>query len=121
MKRNKTIYWTTTGIVGAMMLFGAYNGLTNPKFPEVYKHLGFPDYFRIELSTAEILGVIALLIPQIPTRIKEWAYAGFGIVFISATIAHICNSDPISETIAPIFFFAILAVSNIYFQKINRQ
>lgn len=117
MKRNKIIYWTATGIVGAMMLYGAYNGLTDPKFAEVYKHLGFPDYFRLELATAEIVGALVLLIPQVPARIKEWAYTGFGIVFISATIAHSCNGDPASHTLAPILFFGILAVSNIYFHK----
>ncbi len=119
MKKNKIIYWATTGIISVMMLFGAYSGFTNPQFPEVYKHLGYPDYFRVQLSTAELLGVLALFIPQIPARVKEWAYAGFGITFISASIAHICSGDPIFNAVAPMLYLGILVVSNIYFHKIK--
>jgi len=34
--------------------------------------LGFPDYFRVELALAKLLGVLALLVPVGP-RLKEWA------------------------------------------------
>src|SRR6186713_1683836 len=119
MKRNKIIYWTTTGLIGFLMLFGAYSGFTNPQFPGIYKHLGYPDYFRIQLSTAEVLGVLVLLIPQSPARVKEWAYAGFGIAFISASIAHICSGDPVLNAVIPLFYLGILAVSNIYLHRIK--
>jgi DoxX-like protein len=39
-------------------------------------HLGFPAYFRVELSWAKLLGVVLLLAP-VPARLKEWSYAGF--------------------------------------------
>jgi len=34
-------------------------------------HLGFPDYFRIELAFAKTIGALVLIIPKIPIRIKE--------------------------------------------------
>ena len=54
---------------------------------EAFTHLGFPDYFRVELAWAKLLGVVLLLAP-VPARLKEWAYAGFAITLGSALIAH---------------------------------
>ena len=59
---------------------------------EAFTHLGFPDYFRVELSWAKLLGVVLLLAP-VPARLKEWAYAGFAINLASALIAHLSVGD----------------------------
>ncbi len=119
MKKDKIIYWITTGLIGLMMLFSAYNYFTNPEMQAAFVHLGFPDYFRIELGTAKILGVAALLLPMTPKRLKEWAYAGFGLVFISAAIAHFVSGDPAPNFIAPLVFLGILAVSYTYSNKLK--
>ena len=120
MKKNIIIYWVTTGLLSFMMLFSAYNYFTNPQIMGAFKHLGFPDYFRIELGVAKIAGVLLLLIPQVPVKIKEWTYAGFGITFISAAIAHFSSGDPVSVAIMPVIFFVVLIVSNIYLYKQNK-
>jgi hypothetical protein len=101
------------------MLFSAYSYLTNPDMVNAFKHLGYPDHFRIELAAAKILGVVLLLIPQVPLKIKEWAYAGFGITFIAAFIAHISSGDPVTVASMPLVFFVVLVVSNIYLYKKN--
>ena len=119
MKKNSIIYWATTGIIALMMAFSAYSYLAKPEIAAAFKHLGFPDYFRIELAAAKILGALVLIIPQIPVRIKEWAYAGFGITFISATIAHLSSGDPASVASMPVIFLLGLLVSNIYLYKKN--
>jgi DoxX-like family len=59
---------------------------------EAFTHLGFPDYFRVELSLAKLLGVALILAPA-PARLKEWAYAGFAINLASALIAHLSVGD----------------------------
>ena len=115
MKKDKIIYWVTTGIIILIMLFSIYKIYT-----PLWEHLGFPDYFRTELVVVKILGLIVLLIPQIPARIKEWAYAGFGIVLISASVAHFSTGDPILNVVEPLGFFVILAVSNVYLHKISK-
>jgi len=120
MKKNNTIYWASTGLLSAMMLFSAYSYISNPQMAAGFKHLGFADYFRTELAIAKIAGVLVLLIPQIPVRVKEWAYAGFGITFISATIAHLSMGDPAAVAIMPVIFMAVLIVSNIYLHKKNK-
>jgi hypothetical protein len=118
MKKDKIFFWITTGIVTAMMLFSAFNYLTNEVMKGAFVHLGFPSYFRIELAVAKILGAIVLILPLIPNHLKEFAYFGFAITFISALIAHFSSGDPFSVAIAPLVFLGILAVSYWYFRRI---
>jgi hypothetical protein len=117
MKKNKIIYWASTGIISAMMLFSAYGYLTSEAMKAAFVHLGFPGYFRIELAIAKIIGAIVLLVPVIPKRIKEFAYLGFALTFISAFIAHISSGDPISVAMMPLIFSGILLASYIYNNK----
>lgn len=116
MKKNKIIYWASTLlmlITGAMV---APMYFTYPPFIEAFEHLGFPSYFRIELAVFKIIGALVVLLPMIPIRIKEWAYAGFGIVFISAIVAHGVE-DGMAKAAAPILPLVLLIVSNIYLHK----
>ena len=85
-------YWIVTALFCLQMSFTAYAQLRLPEVAEAFKHLGFPDYFRVELSLAKLLGVVLLLAP-VPARLKEWAYAGFAITLGSALIAHLSVGD----------------------------
>jgi hypothetical protein len=121
MRRDKTIYWTTTGIVCGIMAFSAVNfNLSHPfgPFERPFPHLGLPDYLRIELTIAKALGVLALLIPPVPRKVKEFAYFGFGITLISASIAHFSVGDSAMFVVDPLLFFSALIVSYLYFNKI---
>lgn len=84
-------YWTVTALFCLEMSFTAYYELVRlPEAAQAFANLGFPAAsFRIELSWAKVAGVAALLIPRIPARLKEWAYAGFAINLVSALIAHL--------------------------------
>ncbi|PCE66612.1 DoxX family protein [Sediminicola luteus] len=117
MKKNKIVFWVSTSIVGGMMAFSGFNYFSSPDMMAAFTHLGFPDYFRMELGVAKILGGFALLLPLVPKNIKEWAYAGFGITLISAIIAHMAMGDPISMAVAPAVFLGLLAVSYIFYKK----
>jgi hypothetical protein len=85
-------YWIATALLCLQMTFTAYAQLTLPQVAESFAHMGFPDYFRIELAWAKLLGVAALLAP-VPGRLKEWAYAGFAFTLVSAVIAHLAVGD----------------------------
>ena len=85
-------FWTVTGLLCLQIAFTAYAQLRLPQVAEAFAHLGFPDYFRIELSLAKLLGVLLLLAP-VPARLKEWAYAGFAMTLGSALIAHLSVGD----------------------------
>ena len=119
MKRDKTIYWISTALISLMMLFAAFSYFTSPMAKTGFAHLGFPDYFRIELGIAKILGVIALITPGIPARIKGFAYSGFIITFISAFIAHLSSGDPVTVALNPVIALIILSVSYIYYLRIT--
>ena len=116
MKTLKISYWATTGVVGLMMAYSAFSYLTNPDMKQAFHEIGFPDYFRVELAVAKLIGVVLLLAP-VPARYKEWAYAGFFIIFISAFIAHTSVGDPVSNRMAPLIFLALLLVSYITYHK----
>ena len=62
MKKDKIIFWITTGIVSVMMLFSAFNYLTNADMKAGFVHLGFPSYFRIDFAVIKILGAIVLVL-----------------------------------------------------------
>jgi hypothetical protein len=123
MTKDKAIYLVTTGMVCAVMSFSAINfNLANPLGPMkgAFAHLGFPSYFRIELTVAKTLGVLAILIPSIPSKVKEFAYFGFGITLISASIAHFSVGDSLPFVLDPLLFLAALITSYAYFIKFKR-
>src|SRR5215471_2314975 len=86
------VYWIVTALFCLQIGFTAYAQLRLPQVAEAFTHLGFPAYFRMELSWAKFLGVVLMLAP-VPARLKEWAYAGFAITLASALIAHFSVGD----------------------------
>jgi DoxX-like protein len=122
MTRNKAIYWIATGLVCAVMVYSAINfNLANPLGPMkgAFRHLLLPDYFRIELTIAKALGVLALLLPGVPSKVREFAYTGFAITLVSAAIAHFSVGDPFFFVIDPLIFLGALVMSYVYSQKLQ--
>jgi len=94
MKKSNTIaYWLFTALFALQMSFTAYAQLRLPQVAQMFEHLGFPSYFRVELSWVKLAGVAVLLVPRAPARLKEWAYAGFAICLGSAVLAHFAVGD----------------------------
>jgi hypothetical protein len=91
-KRSLIGFWIVTALFCLQITFTAYAQLRLPQVADAFAHLGFPAYFRVELSWAKLLGVVLLLAP-VPARLKEWAYAGFAINLASALIAHLAVGD----------------------------
>ena len=121
-KRDTIIYGLTTAAVCGVMAFSAVNfNLAEPLGPMkgAFTHLGYPSYFRIELTVAKVLGVLALLVPGVPRKAKEFAYFGFGITLVSASIAHFSVGDPALFVIDPLLFMGALIVSYVLF--LNRD
>ena len=95
MTRDRRItvgFWVVTALFCLQMAFTAYAQLMLPQVSDAFTHLGFPAYFRVEVSWAKLVGVLVLLAPA-PARLKEWAYAGFAIDLGSAIIAHLAVGD----------------------------
>ena len=118
MKTTKFIYYATTGIISGMMLFIAFETLTKPEVKVSMAHLGFPDYFRIELGISKIIGAVFLWLPV--RFLKEAAYIGFAIMFASASLAHFVVGDPSGKVIAGMAFLAILITSYACHTKLQK-
>lgn len=108
MKKKKTLYLIAKVFISLFMFFSAYFSWSHPNDLRL---LGFPDYFRIELVIAKVIGGILLLIPQTGRYLKEWIYAGFCICMVSAFIAHACSHDPVSKLFFVGVDFVLILVS----------
>ncbi|WP_109434012.1 DoxX family protein [Aquimarina sp. AU119] len=115
MKKDIVIFWITTGLI--FLFEGVLTAITadTEMAKESFRHLGYPQYFGVMLNVFKVLGACALIIPKVPHRIKEWAYAGFGIDFIAAFVSDLYVEG--TFPIAPLIAFAILTVSYIYYHK----
>lgn len=120
MKTTKILFWTTTILI--FLFEGVMPALTSQSemAKEGIRHLGYPQYFGNALVVFKILGVLALIIPKVPGRIKEWAYAGFAFDFIFASISHFAVDGIDFQGFFPLIVLAILIVSYVTYHKIQR-
>ncbi|MGY3052546.1 hypothetical protein ACVWYG_000736 [Pedobacter sp. UYEF25] len=118
-KKEKLVFWTATAVIA--LFEGLMPALTSQTelAKEGIRHLGYPDYFGNVLVAFKILGVLALLIPQVPRRVKEWAYAGFAYDFLFAAISHGFVDGINLQTFFPLVIFGILAISYVYYHKLD--
>ncbi len=121
MKKEKIIFWSATILIA--LFEGLMPALTfqTELAKEGIRHLGYPEYFGNALVICKVLGVLALIIPQIPKRVKEWAYAGFAFDFIFASISHGAVDGINFQTFFPFIVLAVLAVSYVYYHKLNKE
>lgn len=119
-KRNKIIYWITTGLLTFGMLAQGITQITHSKgYVDIIVHLGYPIYLLTTLGIWKILGVVAVLIPKFKL-LKEWAYAGFFFVMSGALLSHIATGDAFKEML-PSLFLLILIVVSWYFRPAERK
>ena len=117
MKKYTIIFWITTSLI--FLLEGVLPALTSQSEMSIQgiTHLGYPVYFVGMLTVFKVLGALALIIPQVPRRVKEWAYAGFMIDFLSAFIS-IWIVDGIGASLAlPLVAIVILVLSYLSYHK----
>ncbi|HVA98815.1 MAG TPA: DoxX family protein [Bacteroidia bacterium] len=121
MKKDKIIFWTATIFI--FLMEGVMTALTSQTqmAKDGIKHLGYPEYFAMLLMIFKMLGALALIIPQVPVRIKEWAYAGFAFDFIFAFVSLWAVDGLNGKTFFPIIVLGILVVSYVYRVKINKE
>ena len=72
--------------------------------------LGYPLYFMSLLGVAKVLAAVIIAVPKFP-RLKEWAYSGLSITFVSAFVSHVASDDPVSKSAAPLVFLVICLIS----------
>ncbi len=122
MKKNKIAFWIATVLI---VLWEGLMPLGTLLFAPQYinagtKPLGYPDYFAYALIICKVLGVLAIAVPQVPGKLKEWAYAGLTFNLIFAFISHACVDKNAAFMFMPILVLGILAVSYFYQARIAR-
>jgi len=121
MKKNRVIFWITTSII---FLWEGLMPLSTLLFAPEYinagtKPLGYPDYFAYVLIICKVLGAIAIMLPKLPNKLREWAYAGLTFNLIFAVISHIVVDGNIGYILTPVAIGGILAASYIYNLKMK--
>jgi hypothetical protein len=91
-----------------------------PQVAEVFRHLGYPDYFRNILGVAKILGVATLLFGRRWPTLREWAYAGFAFDFFAASLSHAISGDG-AAAIPPLVALALLTGSYLLWYLPRRE
>lgn len=119
MKSTKIIFWVSTILIflfeGVLPAFTSQTEMAK----EGIRYLGYPQYFGNLLVVFKILGSLALIIPQVPARIKEWAYAGFAFEFIFAFASHWAVDGLSGLTFFPLIVLAVLIVSYLAYDKLK--
>lgn len=121
MKNAKIIFWITTSII--FLMEGVLVALTwnSEMSVQGIVGLGYPVYFVGMLAAFKVLGSLALIIPKVPAYVKEWAYAGFGIDFISAFISIWAVAGFGVNLILPAVFMVILVLSYKSYHKLHHH
>ncbi len=113
MKRNKIIFWIATIII---VLWEGVMPLSTVLFMPEYvnagtKPLGYPDYFAYTLIICKVLGATAIAITRLPSKLREWAYAGLSFNLLFAVISHMVVDGNIGFILMPVVVGLILFVS----------
>ncbi|UII33164.1 DoxX family protein [Fulvivirga ulvae] len=121
MKKNRIIFWIATSII---FLWEGLMPLSTLLFaPEYFnagtKPLGYPDYFAYALIICKVLGATAIMLRKLPSKLREWAYAGLTFNLIFAVISHIVVDGNIGYILTPVVIGGILAISYVYNLKIK--
>lgn len=110
MKKLNITYWIVTALFSGFMIFSSIGGIT--LMPEavamLHDHLGYPLYFIQFISYAKVVGAIAILLPMVPARVKEWAYFGFFLDLAAAIVSFAAVGDPIGTWLPMFVFIAVL-------------
>lgn len=119
MKKYTILFWITTTLIflfeGVLPAFTSHSEMSIAGITG----LGYPVYFITILTVFKVLGALALIIPQVPKNVKEWAYAGFGIDFIAAFVSIWVVMGFGTGLILPVVCMIVLAISYVSYHKKN--
>lgn len=122
-KTNNLIYWISTIVFAALMVFSAVGGLEPSQQAIQLMHdvLGYPIYFIQFISVAKLLGSIAILIPGLNRSLKEWAYAGLFFDLAGAVYSGIASSGHFDPMMLTLLAWILPGVISYYFWHKRRK
>jgi hypothetical protein len=118
MKRDRVVYYGSTGLLTLLMLFSVGMYIFNhDTVKEMFTSFGYPTYIIYPLAMAKLLGVSAIWNSKYKI-LKEWAYAGFFFDFVLAFFAHKMVSD--GEETGAVLALVLLLISYAFSKRIKR-
>ena len=122
-KSTNIIYWVSTIIFAALMIFSASGGIqpSEQTIQILHDGLGYPVYFIQFISYAKLLGSIAILIPGLNKTAKEWAYAGLFFDLAVSVYSGVASSGKFDAMMLTLLAWIIPGILSYYFwhKKIN--
>jgi len=116
MKTTKILYWTSTGLLSALLVMSAgMYVFNNAEVSKLFMGFGYPVYIIYPLAIAKI-GAVIVLLSQKKSTIKEWAYSALFFDFILAFFAHFMISD--GDQIGALIAMVLLIVSYVFGNKL---
>lgn len=117
MKRDKIIYWISTGLLCLLLVGSAANYTFNHAVvADLVVKLGYPPYILYPLAIAKLLAVTTLLLNR-SALLREWAYAGLFFNFIIALSAHLTSGVPGAPVV--VLAIVLLLTSRYYVEKVR--
>lgn len=110
-KVSLALYWITTGLLAAFLLFAAFGHITlSPEIVANTQRLGFPTTLMPFLGTLKILAVITILWGR-RNDLTIGAYAGVFFYGVGAVALHLTSGDPLPAAGGGIFL-TLLALTS---------
>ena len=104
-KTINILYWVSTILFAALMIFSAYGSIIVNEDARnlIHGYLGYPEYVITFTGWAKLIGSIIILIPGLKT-VKEWAYAGLFFDLFAAVYSGIA----VAKTVDPMMAFMLV-------------
>lgn len=110
-KTTKIIYWIITGLLCAFFVFDGISGIMQVQAgKDAMAALGYPFYVMTIVGVSKLLGVVGILQPKYPT-LREWAYAGFVINVLGASLSWAFAHGPVFNIVFPLIFLVLILIS----------
>ncbi|PWT72242.1 MAG: hypothetical protein C5B59_16180 [Bacteroidetes bacterium] len=112
-KGRLVAYWILTIFLAFESVLAAmwdFNWLNKGYARDLMEHLGYPSYFLIIKGVGSLLAALVFLLPGL-RLLKEWAYFGTFLIYISAIASHLAVGDGLLEIIAPFIFLCVAIAS----------
>jgi hypothetical protein len=118
-KTLTTLYWVFTVLFALLMLFASVGGLqpTADTIKVMHDGMGFPVYFIQYISVAKVIGVIAILIPNLKKGVKEWAYAGLFFDLAGAVYSGVASAGKFDPLMLTLIIWIVPGILSYYYWK----
>ncbi|HKZ67437.1 MAG TPA: DoxX family protein [Chitinophagaceae bacterium] len=113
---HNTYYITLILFCGIISLTGFARLAVIPQAKEIIGQLGYPHYFPKYIGICSLIGIVSLWL--MPLRfLKDFTYAGFFILLVSAIFSYVMKGDSWSFIFLPFVVLILLSVNYYCFYK----